>query len=71
MVTTTAQTITQTRYINKGRPAANSPTTQVTQIQLQLQIQLQVRLNSLVPPQNERTDSNLSAYGNDSFTKQS
>ena len=42
LVTTTAQTITQTRYINKGRPTAHSPTIEVTEIQLQLQIASQL-----------------------------
>ena len=37
LVTTAAQTITHTRYINKGRPTAHSPMTQATEIQLQLQ----------------------------------
>lgn len=41
LVTTTAQAITHTRYINKGRPTAHSPTTQVTEIQLQLQLACQ------------------------------
>ena len=41
LVTTTAQTITHTRYVNQGRPTAHSPTTQVTEIQLQLQIACQ------------------------------
>jgi transposase len=41
LVTTTTQTITHTRYINKGRPTAHSPTTQVTEIQFQLQIACQ------------------------------
>lgn len=41
LVTTAAQTITHTRYINKGRPTAHSPMTQATEIQLQLQIACQ------------------------------
>jgi hypothetical protein len=41
LVTTTAHIITHTRYVNKGRPTAHSPTTQVTEIQLQLQIACQ------------------------------
>ena len=40
-MTTAAQTITHTRYINKGRPTAHSPMTQATEIQLQLQIACQ------------------------------
>lgn len=40
-VTTIAQTCTQTRQVGRGRPCANSPTQQVTQIQLQLQVQRQ------------------------------
>lgn len=41
LVTTTTQTITQTRYVNKGRPTVHSPTIQVSEIQLQLQIACQ------------------------------
>jgi len=40
-VTTTTQTVTQTRYVGRGRPTANAPTQQVTQIQLHLQVQRQ------------------------------
>jgi len=40
-VTTTTQTVTQTRYVGRGRPAANAPTQQLTQIQLHLQVQRQ------------------------------
>ncbi len=40
-VTTTAQTVTQTRYLGRGRPCANSPTQQVTRMQLQLQFHRQ------------------------------
>ena len=40
-VTTATQTVTQTRYSGRGRPAANSPTQQVTRIQLQLQVHRQ------------------------------
>jgi transposase len=40
-VTTTTQTVTQTRYVGRGRPAANAPTQQVTQIQLHLQFDRQ------------------------------
>lgn len=38
-VTITAQSVTLTRYLGRGRPAANAPTQQVTQIQLQLESQ--------------------------------
>jgi transposase len=40
-VTTTSQTVTQTRYVGRGRPAADAPTQQLTQIQLHLQVQRQ------------------------------
>jgi hypothetical protein len=40
-VSTTTQTVTQTRYVGRGRPAANAPTQQLTQIQLHLQVQRQ------------------------------
>jgi len=42
-VTTTATTITQTRYINKGRPTAKSPTQEVIMIQLNLKIDRQAQ----------------------------
>lgn len=42
-VKTTATTITQTCYVNRGRPAANSPTQEVTQIRLKLQIDRQTQ----------------------------
>jgi len=40
-VTTTTQTVTQTRYVGRGRPVANAPTQQLTQIQLHLQFDRQ------------------------------
>jgi transposase len=40
-VTLTAQSVSETRYVQRGRPAANAPTQQVTRIQLQLQMQRQ------------------------------
>lgn len=40
-VTTTAQSVTQTRHVRRGRPSANSPTQQVTRVQLQLQFHRQ------------------------------
>jgi transposase len=43
IVTTTATTITQTRYVNKGRPTANSPTQEVTNVQLNLKIDRQTQ----------------------------
>lgn len=36
-ITTTTKTITETRYLGRGRPTANSPKEQVTRINLQLQ----------------------------------
>ncbi|NJR64066.1 MAG: transposase [Cyanobacteria bacterium CRU_2_1] len=46
-VTTTAQTVTQTRYVGRGRPAANAPTQQVAQIQLHLQFHRQPQVIQL------------------------
>ncbi len=40
-VTTTAHSVTQTRYVRRGRPAANAPTQEVTQTQLQLMVHRQ------------------------------
>ena len=40
-VTTTAETLTETRYLGRGRPTAKSAQEQVTRMHLQLQIQLQ------------------------------
>ncbi len=40
-ITTTTKTITETRYLGRGRPTANSPKEQVTRINLQLNFQLQ------------------------------
>jgi transposase len=40
-VTTAAQTVTQKRSVGRGRPAANAPTQQVTQMQLHLQFSRQ------------------------------
>jgi len=40
-ITTTTETLTETRYLGRGRPTAQSPKEQVTRIKLQLQFQLQ------------------------------
>jgi len=41
VVTTATQTITETRYIGRGRPTAKSPTQQITRLEIQLHIQPQ------------------------------